>query len=107
MPRKKFKYQTPYQEPLTVLPEPSFKHGSSTYVLLTFAKSMNRPFSVSDIRNCTARYSSDYEVKRSIAVLIKNNSLEVVDEEHWKITSDGIHQVFDFARRRVPTSVDL
>lgn len=91
---------TPNQKPKPVLPAPSFKDGSSTYVVLCYAKMKNKEFSIDDIRSITARYTNDYEVKRSLDVLLKNGSVSVVKENLWKITPKGIQQVFDFASRR-------
>lgn len=86
------------------LPPPSFKYGSNTYVVLAYAKMKNKSFSIEDIRSVTARYTKDYEVKRSIEVLLKNGSVSQVGEESWKITPKGIQQVFDFASRRDVTA---
>jgi hypothetical protein len=94
---------TPNQKPKPVLPAPSFKDGSSTYVVLCYAKMKNKEFGIEDVRSITARYTSDYEVKRSLEVLIKNGSLSLVSNNAWKITPKGIQQVFDFASRRKVT----
>lgn len=99
MPRKVMP-PTPNQKPKAVLPEPSFKYGSNTHLLLTYAKSINKDFTIENVRSFTARYSNNHEVNRSIEVLLKNGSIKKTGENQWKITTVGIHQVFDFARRR-------
>jgi hypothetical protein len=91
---------TPNQKPKPVFPAPSFKDGSSTYVVLCYAKMKNKEFGIDDVRGITSRYTSDYEVKRSLEVLVKNDSLYVISSNKWKITPKGIQQVFDFASRR-------
>jgi hypothetical protein len=91
---------TPNQKPLPVLPKPTFKYGSNTYVVLAFAKTIKKEFSIFDVRNFTARYNSDYEVKRSLDVLEKNESVTKINPEQWKITPKGVTQVYDFARRK-------
>jgi hypothetical protein len=90
---------TPNQKPKPVFPAPSFKDGSSTYVVLCYAKMKNKEFGIDDVRGITSRYTSDYEVKRSLEVLVKNGSLSVIGSK-WKITPKGVQQVFDFASRR-------
>lgn len=86
------------------LPAPSFKYGSSTYVVLAYAKMRNKPFSIENIRDFTARYTNDYEVKRSLEVLLKNGSVQIVGSDLWEITPKGIQQVLDFAGRRAVTA---
>lgn len=86
------------------LPPPSFKYGSNTYVVLAYAKMKNKNFSIEDVRSVTARYTNDYEVKRSIEVLLKNGSVVSVKDGFWKITPKGIQQIFDFASRREVTA---
>jgi hypothetical protein len=91
---------TPNQTPKPVFPAPSFKYGSSTYVVLCYAKMKNKEFGIEDVKGITSRYTSDYEVKRSLDVLVKNGSLSTIGSNMWKITPKGIQQVFDFASRR-------
>lgn len=91
---------TPNQKPKPALPPPSFKYGSNTYVVLSYAKVCKRPFSIQDIRNFTARYTTDYEVGRSLVVLEKNLSVNKVNPDQWEITQTGIQHIYDFARRK-------
>lgn len=94
------KHATPNQKPKPKLPAPTFKYGSGTYVILTYAKMVKKPFSIVKIRSLTARYTNDYEVKRSLDVLEKNGSVVKVGESQWQITPVGIQQVYDFALRK-------
>lgn len=82
------------------LPAPTFKYSSSTYVVLAYAKLVNRPFSVKDIRNFTAKFTSNYDVVRSLKVLEKNGSVTMVQENLWQVTPVGIQQIYDFPLRR-------
>jgi hypothetical protein len=91
---------TPNQKTKPVLPAPTFKYGSNTYVLLAYAKMKKTPFSVVNVRALTGRYKNDYEVKRSLEVLINNKSVRKINDEQWQITATGVQQVIDFARRR-------
>jgi hypothetical protein len=85
-----------------VLPAPTFKDASSTHVILGFAKSVKRPFSVQDVRNFTARYTNDRDVVRSLEVLEKNGSVAKCNETTWQITPKGIQHIYDFVMRRKP-----
>jgi hypothetical protein len=96
---------TPNQKPNPVLPAPTFKYGSNTYVVLAFAKMKKKPFSIFDIRKLTGRYKNDYEVKRSLDVLENNKSVKKINETEWQITATGVQQVLDFACRKSLTNV--
>lgn len=91
---------TTRQNAKPVLPPPTFKYGSSTYVLLAYAKMVKKPFSIVNVRALTARYKNDKEVRRSLEVLEKNNSVQKVDDNRWQVTQTGVQQVYDFARRK-------
>lgn len=67
---------------------------------LAYAKMVNKPFGIINIRQFTYRYKTDYEVKRSLDVLVKNGSIKKVTEDTWEITPKGITHVYDFAKRR-------
>lgn len=91
---------TPNQKAKPVLPAPSFKYGSNTYIVLSYAKMKKKPFSIANIRALTGRYKNDHEVKRSLEVLEKNGSVRKVNQDEWQITAIGVQQVLDFARRK-------
>lgn len=96
---------TPNQKPKPELPEPTFKYGSATYIVLTYAKMVKKPFSIMSIRKLTGRYKNDYEVKRSLDVLERNGSVVKVGDNKWQVTPVGIQQVYDFARRKPSSHV--
>jgi hypothetical protein len=94
---------TPNQKAKPVLPAPTFKYGSNTYVVLAYAKMKKKPFSISNVRTLTGRYKNDYEVKRSLDVLEKNKSVRKINQTEWQVTATGVQQVLDFARRNSPS----
>ena len=98
MPRKELSIGPRKTKP--VLPPPTFKYGSNTYVCLAYAKMTGKHFSIEDIRKFTNRYTGDYEVKRSLAVLERNGSIVASSPETWVITPTGVQQIYDFAKRR-------
>lgn len=98
MPRKNASIGPRHTKP--VLPAPTFKYGSNTYVCLAYAKMTGKNFSIADIRKFTNRYTGDYDVKRSLAVLERNGSIVVSSPETWVITPTGVQQIYDFAKRR-------
>lgn len=98
MPRETTKQQT--GKP--VLPAPTFKYSSSTYVVLAYAKLVKRPFSVRNVRDFTARFTRDSDVIRSLEVLERNGSVTRVNDGSWQVTPKGVQHVYDFALRRSP-----
>ena len=91
---------TPNQKPNPVLPAPTFKYGSRTHTLLSYAKMRKKPFSIMDARGVIRRYKNDYEVKKSLEVLEKNGSVKKINSSEWQITPTGTQQIYDFAGRK-------
>lgn len=102
MPRNYIKTTDRQVKP--VLPPPTFKYGSNTYICLVYAKMTGKNFSIQDIRKFTNRYTNDHDVKRSLQVLEKNGSIERTANGYWKVTPKGVTHVYDFAKRRAATS---
>lgn len=86
--------------PKAVLPAPSFKYGSSTYVALAYAKIMGeKGFTIQGLRDFSGRFTSHKQVRKSVQVLINNGSITPTREDVWKITKVGIQQIIDFGSR--------
>ncbi len=81
------------------LPQPNFRYGSRSYVLLSYAKFKREAFGIEDVRKFSYRFDDAWSIKQSIKTLISNGSLEQVSSDSWKITPKGVQQVYDFAAR--------
>jgi hypothetical protein len=90
----------PPGKPKPKLPAPSFQYGSNTYMTLSYAKMIRKPFDIPAVRSFNFKYQNDYEVRRSLHVLVKNGSLQKLEDDKWIITPLGVQHIFDFAARR-------
>jgi len=80
--------------------QPTFKYGSTTYVVLAYAYAYDRAMTVDDFQKVSNKYFRHTgDIRKALLVLVNNKAIEQLNENYWRITALGIRQVVELAKK--------
>lgn len=86
--------------PLPKPKQPTFKYGSSTYLVLAYAYAYDKAMTVEDFQRLSnGAFRDKNDIKRALMVLVDNRSMEQLNENYWRITPLGIRQALELAEK--------
>jgi len=86
--------------PLPKPKQPTFKYGSTTYVVLAYAYAYDRAMTVDDFQRLSNKAFRDKgDIKKALLVLVNNKAMEQLNENYWRITALGMRQVVELAKQ--------
>lgn len=79
--------------------KPTFKYGSSTYLVLAYAYAYRTSLTIDDFQRLSNNAFADkFIIKRALSTLVENKAMTKVNENYWCITGLGIRQAVELAK---------
>lgn len=80
--------------------QPTYKYGSTTYLVLAYAYVYDRALTIDDFQRLSKKAFRDKgDIKKALLVLVSNKAMEQLNDTYWRITALGIRQVVDLAKQ--------
>ena len=85
--------------------QPTYKYGSSTYLVLVYAYAYNKALSIDDFQKLSNNaFDNKHAIKRALLMLLENKAMIQLNENYWCITAMGIQQAVELAKSQNKTS---
>jgi len=79
--------------------KPTYKYGSSTYLVLAYAYAYRTSLTIDDFQRLSSNAFEDkYTIKRALGILVDNKAMTQVNDTYWCITGLGIRQAVELAK---------
>lgn len=86
--------------PLPKPKQPTFKYGSTTYMVLAYAYVYDRAMTIDDFQRLSNKAFRDKgDIKKALLVLVNNKAMEQLNDTYWRITALGMRQVVELAKQ--------
>lgn len=79
--------------------KPTFKYGSSTYMILAYACIYDRALTIDDFQKLSnGRFRDKGDIKKALSVLVSNKSMAKLNDSYWRITPLGMRHVVELSK---------